>query len=82
LLLVKTKSLFFLPGTLEKDDYLNIDIGLNYKIHIAGLYPMYSDELNAFKEIGVEKFWHHPNYDNYNVNRKRVTNAAFISLEH
>jgi len=63
----------FAPSTLDKQDYLNIDIGLDYKINIAGLYPMYSDELDAYGNIGLEAFWHHPNFDNYSVKRKRIT---------
>ncbi|MDX2171964.1 MAG: hypothetical protein SFY56_02515 [Bacteroidota bacterium] len=63
----------FAPGTLDKKDYLNIDIGTDYKICIAGLYPMYSNELEAYQKIGLEAFWHHPNFDTYSVRRKRIT---------
>ena len=63
----------FAPSTLDKDDYLNIDIGTDYKINIAGIYPMYADELEIFNEIGLKAFWHHHNFDNYSVNRKRIT---------
>jgi hypothetical protein len=62
----------FAPSTLEKEDYLNIDIGADYKIHIAGLYPMYSDELEIYEEIGLEQFWHHPGFDNYSVTREQI----------
>ncbi|MBL7792387.1 MAG: suppressor of fused domain protein [Saprospiraceae bacterium] len=62
----------FAPSILNKDDYLNIDIGTDYKINIAGLYPMYSDELEIYEKIGFEAFWHHPNFDNYSVRRKRI----------
>jgi Suppressor of fused protein (SUFU) len=65
----------FAPSTLDKNAFLNIDIGTDYKINIAGLYPIYSDELKTFEEIGLEKFWHHPNFDNYSVKRKRITTA-------
>lgn len=63
----------FAPSTLDKNDYLNIDIGAEYKINIAGLYPMYSDELEVYQKIGLEAFWHHLNFDNYSVRRKRIT---------
>ena len=63
----------FAPSTLDKDDYLNIDIGTDYKINIAGLYPMYSDELEVFEKIGLEEFWHHQDFDNYSVKRKKIT---------
>jgi hypothetical protein len=62
----------FAPSTLDKADYLNIDIGTDYKISIAGLYPMYADELEAYEKIGLEAFWHHPDFDLYSVNRKRI----------
>lgn len=63
----------FAPSTLDKQDYLYIDIGLEYTINIAGLYPIYSDELEVYEHIGIKAFWHHPNFDNYSINRKRIT---------
>ena len=63
----------FAPSILDNADYLKIDVGMNYKISIAGLYPMYSDELEAFHKLGLEAFWNHPDFDLYNVNRKRIT---------
>jgi len=63
----------FAPSTLDKDDYLNIDIGTDYKINIAGLYPIYSDELKLYEKIGLDNFWHHPDFDNYSVTRKRIS---------
>ncbi|MEQ8477574.1 hypothetical protein [Fulvivirga sp.] len=65
--------LVFAPSILDKEFYLNIDIGLDYKINIAGLYPIYSTEMKLVNEWGLEKFWHHPDFDNYNVNRKQIT---------
>jgi Suppressor of fused protein (SUFU) len=64
--------LVFAPSTLEKDDFLNLDIGLDYNIYIAGLYPIYASEMELINNWGLEKFWHHPDFDNYNVNRKRI----------
>lgn len=63
----------FAPSTLDKEDYLNIDIGLDYKINIAGLYPIYSSEIKILERIGLKDFWHHPNFDNYAVNRERIS---------
>jgi len=63
----------FAPSTLNKEDYLDISIGTEYKINIAGLYPMYSGERELFHKIGLEKFWHHPDFDNYSVRRKQLT---------
>ncbi len=64
--------LVFAPSILDKKDFANIDIGLNYKINIAGLYPIYASEMEYIEKNGLEKFWKHPNFDMYNVNRKRI----------
>ncbi|UTW66221.1 suppressor of fused domain protein [bacterium SCSIO 12643] len=62
----------FAPSILEREDYLDVDIGLDYKINIIGLYPMYASEMELINNWGLEKFWHHSDFDNYDVNRKRV----------
>lgn len=64
--------ILFAPSIFDKTDYLNIDIGLDYKINIAGLYPIYSSEFQKIEELGLEGFWKHPNFDLYNVKRKKV----------
>ena len=64
--------LIFGPSILDKEDYLGIDIGQDYKINLAGLYPIYSSEIEKYSGIGLEEFWNHPNFDLYNVNRKRI----------
>lgn len=64
--------LIFAPSILEKSDFINIDVGANYKVNIAGLYPIYSSEIEIYDKIGLEKFWHHPNFDLYDVNRKKI----------
>jgi hypothetical protein len=64
--------LIFAPSILDKEDFLGIDIGTDYKINLAGIYPIYSSEMGLISEWGLEKFWHHPNFDLYNVNRKRI----------
>jgi hypothetical protein len=64
--------LVFAPSILDKKDFANIDIGLSYKINIAGLYPIYASEMEYIDKNGLEKFWKHPNFDMYNVNRKRI----------
>jgi hypothetical protein len=64
--------LIFAPSTIDKEDYLNIDIGTDYPINIAGLYPIYSDEIKIYNEIGLKNFWFHPSFDNYDVQRGRI----------
>jgi len=64
--------LIFAPSILEKEDYLQIDLGLDYQINLTGLYPIYSSEISKLNAWGLEKFWHHPNFDLYDVNRKII----------
>lgn len=64
--------LIFAPSILEKEDYLDIDIGTGYNINIAGLYPIYSSEIKVYDKIGFEDFWHHPQFDMYDVKRDQV----------
>lgn len=64
--------LVFVPSILDKKDFMNIDIGLNYKVNIAGLYPIYASEIEYIEKNGLEKFWKHPNFDMYKVNRKKI----------
>lgn len=64
----------FAPSTLEKEDYLNIEIGAEYKINIAGLYPIYANEMDLIEKNGLENFWKNKDYDNYSVKRKPIEN--------
>lgn len=63
----------FAPSLLDPEYYLHIDIGADYCVDITGLYPMYSEEMDVLQEIGLEEFWHHANFDLYDINRKRIT---------
>jgi hypothetical protein len=66
--------LVFAPSIItDKEGYLNIDIGLDYKINIAGVYPIYASEMELVTRWGLKNFWHHPDFDMYNVNRKPIT---------
>lgn len=62
----------FAPSALDRADHADIDIGLEYKINIVGLYPMYSEELKVYEEMGLKDFWHHKKFDNYSVTRERI----------
>jgi hypothetical protein len=62
----------FAPSIIDKNDYLDIDIGLDYKINIAGLYPIYESELKVINDIGLDAFWHSPGFDLYDINRKKI----------
>ncbi|UII26704.1 suppressor of fused domain protein [Fulvivirga maritima] len=63
----------FAPSILNKEDYLHIDLGLDYKICTAGLYPIYSSEIELINTWGLKDFWHHPEFDIYNIKRKPIT---------
>lgn len=66
--------LVFAPGIFEnKEDYLDIDVGRDYKISVAALYPIYSEEMKVIEQTGLEQFWHHPDFDMFDVKRKRIT---------
>jgi len=64
--------LIFAPSILDQNDFLNINVSDNLPIHLSGIYPIYSTEIALIDEWGLEKFWHHPNFDMFDVNRKRV----------
>lgn len=41
-------------------------------IHLAGLYPLYPEEVPLFRRIGLEAFWHKDGFDMYNIKRKNL----------
>lgn len=63
----------YTPGIFTREEYKNIDIGYNYKISVAGLYPMYSSEIEIVKKHGVEKLRQHPDFESFSLNRKRIS---------
>lgn len=65
--------LVFAPSIFEnKEDYLNIEIGEKNKISIAQMYPIYSSEIKVLENIGLKEFWHHPNFELYNISRNQI----------
>ncbi|MDR2269636.1 MAG: suppressor of fused domain protein [Sphingobacterium sp.] len=65
--------LVFAPSIFKnRSDYENIDIGTGYNIYIKGIYPIYTTEIDIMPKLGFEKFWKHPKFDLYNVNRERI----------
>ena len=62
----------FAPSILEKEDFLNIDVGGPQSITIAGMYPIYDSERASISKLGLERFWHHPNFDLYDIRRAEV----------
>jgi hypothetical protein len=65
--------LVFAPSIfINKEEYLNIDIGLDYTISIAGMYPIYAEEMDFINARGLEYFLKQPGLDLYDVQRKRI----------
>ena len=60
----------FAPSILEREQ-AQVHMP-DYTVNISGMYPIYMEEVAVLEEIGLEKFWHHDNFDMYNVNRKRI----------
>lgn len=60
----------FAPSFLDKEDskFVLPDCTIN----LVGLYPMYDEEIEIYKKIGLEKFWHSEGFDLYNVHRSPV----------
>ncbi|WP_222596968.1 hypothetical protein [Chitinophaga pinensis] len=54
----------FAPSIMEREDYTDIDVGADYKINIAGLYPMYADETEAYEKTGLKRLLASTDYDN------------------
>lgn len=50
------------------EEYLD----LNYASIFGIYYPIYASELEYIEENGIEQFWKHPDFDMYDVNRKRI----------
>lgn len=68
----KMDSFFiFAPSILERKDFMDIDI-LDYKIHLTGIYPIYSSEIETIDTIGLEAFMKDKKYDLYSVKRPAI----------
>jgi len=62
----------FSPSILPRERFLGIEVGGPLPIHIAGMYPLYDAEQRVLKEMGLERFWTHPDFDMYDVTRPEV----------
>ena len=63
----------FAPSILKNEQYANIEVGTDYKVNIAGLYPIYEEEIGAIAAMGLKDFWHDDNFDPFDFRRKKVT---------
>jgi len=62
----------FTPSILAPDTALGIDVGAEQPINLAGMHPIYGSERAALAEMGLERFFKHPNFDRYDVHRSAV----------
>jgi len=62
----------FAPSILSPEEYLRIDVGLDYTISIAGLYPIYASEIDLLNAHGLEWFWKRDGFDVFSVKRNPV----------
>jgi hypothetical protein len=63
----------FAPSILAPNEYLNIEVGLDYKISIAGLYPIYAGEIDLLNNHGLEWFWKRDGFDVFSVTRDKIS---------
>lgn len=60
----------FAPTILEKPNWsLRLS---QYEVHLKQMYPIYLEEIEVFREMGLEGFWDHPHYDCYDVTRPNL----------
>ncbi|AZK44859.1 suppressor of fused domain protein [Paenibacillus lentus] len=60
----------FATSILEKDD---TSIKLPDKtIQLVGMYPIYKEEVDLLKRIGIKEFWHKEEYNIYSTNRPNL----------
>lgn len=61
--------LIFAPKIIESNQFLNIDIGLDYQICLTGIYPLTKGENDIIDLIGLEEFWKSDQFDLSNINK-------------
>lgn len=60
----------FAPSFLDQEQ---ATISLpDYDVHLAGMYPIYREEIELYRRIGLKRFWHADGFDMYDVNRPNL----------
>ncbi len=62
---------FVFAQSILNDDVVSIQLG-KYKIHFSQFYPIYKEEVDIYKRIGLEAFWKHKDSDMYDIRRKQI----------
>jgi hypothetical protein len=68
----------FAPAVMNRDDFLNIDVGDDRPINIAGIYPIHESERQFIRARGLEAFWK-LDCDLYDVRRPSTAQEASTS---
>lgn len=66
-----TAFVVFAPAAMERDAFLDIDVGDDRPINIAGCYPIHESERQFIRANGLEPFWK-LDWDMYDVRRPSV----------
>ena len=65
--------LVFAPSFLEKEQ-ARFELA-DRTIILAGMYPIYDEEIELYERIGLKAFWHREGFDMYNPRREQIDNA-------
>lgn len=71
----------FTPSILAPDAFLGIDVGAEQPLNLAGMHPIYDSERAVLAEMGLERFWKHPNFEPYDVRRAVVESGELHEVE-
>jgi len=65
--------LIFAPSFLDKEQ-ARFELP-DRTIHLAGMYPIYDEEIELYDRIGLKEFWHSEGLNMYNPRRDKIKNA-------
>jgi Suppressor of fused protein (SUFU) len=63
----------FAPSILEREDFLDVDVGGPQPVNLAGVFPIHPAEGALIRTAGLKAFWHHADFDPYSVTRPAIT---------
>jgi hypothetical protein len=68
--------LIFGPPFLKKElQSVNLE---EFTCNITGMYPIFSQEIELYNDIGLEKFWHMDEWNPFNPKRKPIKKIAQV----
>lgn len=57
--------------SILNDDVVSVQLA-KYKVHFSQFYPIYQEEVDVYRRIGLEAFWKHKDFDMYDIHRKPI----------